>query len=121
MVLNSFSTKDEEYLTNPNVMQVNSPTSTMIRNVTKWFTSRFADYTFLIIEDESSSTDRNMINLFVEEFAKQNIKSETIRISNDLTFDDFEVNGKKVNIPSYSVKAGDVVSLKETFKAKCAA
>lgn len=109
MVLNSFSTKDEEYLTNPNVMQVNSPTSTMIRNVTKWFTSRFADYTFLIIEDESSSTDRNMINLFVEEFAKQNIKSETIRISNDLTFDDLSKimnpGTKYVLLPANSSKS----------------
>jgi small subunit ribosomal protein S4 len=28
----------------------------------------------------------------------------------------FEVNGKKVNIPSYSVKVGDIVSVRETKK-----
>jgi len=43
-VLNCFTTKNEDYLDNPYVYQVNTPTGEMMRNVMNWFDDQFKGY-----------------------------------------------------------------------------
>ena len=52
-------------------------------------------------------------NLFDKAARKQGITGENLLIRQLVVHGHFRVNGKKVTIPSYTVKAGDVITVKE--------
>ncbi len=83
-VLNSFSTKNDDYMTNANSLVVNTPTANLVRNVTRWAKTRFTDCTVVYLKDDKSA-DSEMFSLLKSNFAALGINSQTISVDNDLS------------------------------------
>ena len=58
-VMNCFTTKNEDYLDNPYVYQVNTPTDELMHNVMRWFDERFKGYNVVFLS-ASSDNDKEM-------------------------------------------------------------
>ena len=48
-IINCFTTKNEDYLDNPYIYQVNTPTNEMIHGVMNWFDERFKGYNVIFL------------------------------------------------------------------------
>lgn len=84
-VLNCFSTKNEDYVHNANVLQVNTPTPTLINNLTHWASTRFKDCTVVFLEDGETC---EMYNLIKSDVAELSLATETIKVDEELTMDE---------------------------------
>lgn len=85
-VLNCFSTKSEDYKTNPNILLVNTPTPILVKNLTDWVTTRFAGCEVVYLEDASSEASE-MYNLIKDNLAAASVKSLTLKVDGDLSAD----------------------------------
>lgn len=83
-VLNCFTTKNEDYKTNPNVLLVNTPTPTLVKNLTQWVCDRFAGCEVVYLEDASSDASE-MFNLIKSNFTQASIKGTTLKVDGELS------------------------------------
>jgi len=84
LVLNCFTTKNEDYKTNPNVLLVNTPTPTLVKNLTQWVCDRFAGCEVVYLEDASSDASE-MFNLIKSNFTQASIKGTTLKVDGELS------------------------------------
>ena len=115
-VMNCFTTKNEDYLDNPYVYQVNTPTNEMMHNVMKWFDEQFKGYNVIFL-NASSEEDKEMFEHIRTHINRKKYQTATINVSGDLTYNDIsnQMNpgSKYVFIPS----SGDKTLVKKYIKA----
>ena len=115
-VLNCFTTKNEDYLDNPYVYQVNTPTGEMMHDVMRWFDEQFKDYNIIFL-NAASETDKEMFEHMRKHINRKKYSTATINVNGDLTYNDIsnQMNpgSKYVFIPS----SGDKNLVKKFIKA----
>ena len=115
-VLNCFTTKNEDYLDNPYVYQVNTPTNELMHNVMRWFDDQFKGY-HVIFLNAASENDKEMFELIRKHITNKRYNTTTINVSGDLTYSDISnkmnPGSKYVFIPS----SGDKSLIKKFVKA----
>ena len=102
-VLNCFTTRNEDYLDNPYVYQVNTPTSELMNNVMRWFDEQFKGYNVIFL-NASSDNDKEMFEYMRNHINSKKYNTSTINANGDLTYDDISdkmnPGSKYVFIPS---------------------
>ncbi len=102
-VLNCFTTKNEDYLENPYVYQVLTPTNEMTHNVMRWFDERFNGYHVIYLKS-SEGSDNDIFSNIQTHIQRKGYSSSTIMADNSLSFGDIsnQMNpgSKYVFIPS---------------------
>ena len=115
-VMNCFTTKNEDYMDNPQVYQVNTPTDEMMHNVMRWFDDAFKDYNVIFL-NAASENDKEMFEHIRNHIANKKYPISTINVGGDLTYDDISnmmnPGSKYVFIPS----SGDKALIKKFIKA----
>ena len=115
-VLNCFTTKNEDYLDNPYVYQVNTPTSEMMYDVMRWFDEQFKGYNVIYL-NATGETDKEMFELIRRHISHKGYATSTINVGGDLSYNDIsdQMNpgSKYVFIPS----SGDKNLVKRYIKA----
>ena len=115
-VMNCFTTKNEDYLDNPYVYQVNTPTDEMMNVVMKWFDEQFKGY-HVIFLNASSENDKEMFEQMRTHINRKKYATSTINTSGDLSYNDIsnqmDPGSKYVFIPS----SGDKTLVKKYIKA----
>ncbi len=115
-VMNCFTTKNEDYLDNPYVYQVNTPTNEMMHDVMKWFDDQFKGYNVVFL-NASGESDKEMFEHMRTHINRKKYPTATINVSGDLTYNDIsnQMNpgSKYVFIPS----SGDKALVKKYIKA----
>lgn len=115
-VMNCFTTKNEDYLDNPYVYQVNTPTNEMMHNVMRWFDEQFKGYNVIFL-NAASEEDKEMFEHMRTHINRKKYQTATINVSGDLTYNDIsnQMNpgSKYVFIPS----SGDKTLVKKYIKA----
>lgn len=102
-ILNCFTTRNEDYLDNPYVYQVNTPTSELMNNVMRWFDEQFKGYNVIFL-NASSDNDKEMFEYMRNHINSKKYNTSTINVNGDLTYDDISdkmnPGSKYVFIPS---------------------
>ncbi len=115
-VMNCFTTKNEDYLDNPYVYQVNTPTGEMMHDVMRWFDEAFKDYNIIFL-NEASDNDKEMFEHIKTHITRKKYNTSTINVSGELSYDDIsnkmDPGSKYVFIPS----SGDKGLIKKFIKA----
>lgn len=115
-IINCFTTKNEDYLDNPYIYQVNTPTNEMIHGVMNWFDERFKGYNVIFL-NAASESDKEMFEHIRKHINAKKYNAATINVNGDLTYNDIsnQMNpgSKYVFIPS----SGDKTLLKRYIKA----
>jgi len=115
-VMNCFTTKNEDYLDNPYVYQVNTPTNELMHNVMRWFDEQFNGYNVVFL-NASSENDKEMFELMRTHITRKKYNTATINVSGDLSYNDISnkmnPGSKYVFIPS----SGDKALIKKYIKA----
>ncbi len=115
-VLNCFTTKNNDYLENPYVFQVNTPTNELMHNVMSWFDKHFNGYNVIYLAT-SGENDKEMFEHIRKHINGKKYNTTTINVNNDLTYADIsnQMNpgSKYVFIPS----SGDKTLLNRYIKA----
>ncbi len=115
-VMNCFTTKNEDYLDNPYVYQVNTPTNEMMHDVMRWFDEAFKGYNVVFLND-ASENDKEMFEHMRNHINRKKYSTTTINVNGDLTYDDIsnqmDPGSKYVFIPS----SGDKTLVKRFIKA----
>ena len=115
-VLNCFTTKNEDYLDNPYVYQVNTPTNELMHRVMTWFDEKFKGYNVIYLE-ATDAGDKEMFEHMRRHINGKKYSTASIKVSGDLTYDNIsnQMNpgSKYVFIPS----SGDKNLLKKYIKA----
>ena len=115
-VMNCFTTKNEDYLDNPYVYQVNTPTDEMMDVVMKWFDEKFKGYNVIFL-NATSEDDKEMFEHMRNHINRKKYATSTINTSGDLTYNDIsnqmDPGSKYVFIPS----SGDKALVKKYIKA----
>ena len=115
-VINCFTTKNEDYLDNPYIYQVNTPTNEMIHGVMSWFDEHFKGYNVIFL-NAASENDKEMFEHIRKHITHKKYSTATINVNGDLTYNDIsnQMNpgSKYVFIPS----SGDKTLLKRYIKA----
>lgn len=85
-VINCFSSKNEDYASNPLIIQLNMPTSFLAAAINGFISSEFKDYEVIFLKDASAETADVIPE--VEQYIKsRKIKSHTIDIINSVGFE----------------------------------
>ena len=115
-VLNCFTTKNEDYLDNPYVYQVNTPTEEMMHNVMNWFDNQFKGYNVIYLVS-ASDNDKEMYEDIRTHISRKKYSTNVINVNGDLTYNDISnkmnPGSKYVFIPS----SGDKGLVKKYMKA----
>lgn len=115
-VLNCFTTKNDDYLENPYVYQVNTPTGEMMHNVMRWFDDHFKGYNVIFL-NAVSENDKEMFENIRNHITRKNYSTSVINVTGDLSYNDISNHmnpgSKYVFIPS----SGDKSLIKKYIKA----
>lgn len=115
-VLNCFTTKNEDYLDNPYVYQVNTPTEEMMRNVMNWFDDQFKGYHVIYLVAPGDN-DKEMYENICAHVDRKKYNAKAINVNGDLSYSDIsnlmDPGSKYVFIPS----SGDKNLAKRYLKA----
>ena len=115
-VLNCFTTKNEDYMDNPYVYQVNTPTDELMRRLMVWFDDQFKDCHVIYLEDAGAG-DKEMFDIIRTHITGRKYPTSTIKVNGDLTYNDIsnkmDPGTKYVFIPS----SGDKNLIKKYIKA----
>ena len=115
-VMNCFTTKNEDYLDNPYVYQVNTPTNEMMNGVMTWFDKHFSGYNVIYLA-AASDNDKDMFEYMRKHINGKKYATATINVNGDLSYNDIsnQMNpgSKYVFIPS----SGDKTLIKRYIKA----
>lgn len=105
-VVNTFSTKSEEYMSNPRFFQVNIPHSYMDQKVMEWFDGNFDGYKIIFL-DYADNESKEVLAKF-KKHMKGRYKSREVNVSSGLSADALSAmldpGEKYVFIPSSSSK-----------------
>jgi len=115
-VMNCFTTKNEDYLDNPYVYQVNTPTNEMIHNVMRWFDEKFTDYNVIFLV-AGGDNDKEMFEHMRKHITGKKYPTATINVNGDVSFNtisnQMNPGSKYVFIPS----SGDKNLIQKYIKA----
>ena len=115
-VLNCFTTKNEDYLDNPYVYQVSTPTNELMHNVMRWFDNQFKGYNVIFL-NAVSENDKEMFETIRNHITRKSYNTSVINVTGDLTYNDISnrmnPGSKYVFIPS----SGDKSLIKKYIKA----
>lgn len=115
-VLNCFTTKNEDYLDNPYVYQVNTPTGEMMHNVMNWFDDQFKGYHVIYLVAPGDN-DKEMYENICAHVDRKKYNAKAINVNGDLSYNDIsnlmDPGSKYVFIPS----SGDKNLAKRYLKA----
>lgn len=116
-VLNCFTTRNQDYMDNTQVYQVNTPTDEMMHQVMRWFDEQFKGYNIIYLVS-SGNDDKEMFDSMRSHISSRRYNTSTINVgSNDLSYSDLsnQMNpgSKYVFIPS----SGDKALVKKYIKA----
>jgi LysM repeat protein len=115
-VLNCFTTKNEDYLDNPYVYQVSTPTNELMYNVMRWFDNQFKGYNVIFL-NAVSENDKEMFENIRNHITRKSYNTSVINVTGDLTYNDISnrmnPGSKYVFIPS----SGDKSLIKKYIKA----
>ena len=115
-VLNCFTTKNEDYLDNPYIYQVNTPTGEMMHDVMRWFDERFKDYNVIYL-NATGENDKEMFEIIRRHINGKKYSTSTINVNGELSYNnisnEMDPGSKYVFIPS----SGDKNLLKNFIKA----
>ena len=115
-VMNCFTTKNDDYLDNPYVYQVNTPTGEMMHDVMRWFDDAFKDYNVIFLSS-ASEDDKEMFEHIRKHITHKKYSTSTINVNGELSYDDIsnkmDPGSKYVFIPS----SGDKALIKKYIKA----
>lgn len=116
-VMNCFTTRNEDYLDNPMVYQVNTPTDEMMRTVMQWFDERFGDCNVIFLS-AASDNDKEMFEHMRSHISQKGYHTATINVgSSTLSYDNIsdlmDPGSKYVFIPS----SGDKTLIGRYIKA----
>ncbi len=115
-VLNCFTTKNEDYLDNPYVYQVNTPTGELMHNVMRWFDEQFKGYNVIFL-NATSDNDKEMFEHIRNHINHKKYSTTSINVNDELTYNDISnkmnPGSKYVFIPS----SGDKNLIKRFVKA----
>lgn len=114
-VINCFTTKNDDYLENPYVYQVNTPTDEMMHGVMRWFDEQYKGYDVIFLSAPSDN-DKEMFEHMRKHITGKKYSTATINVNGDLTYNDISnkmnPGSKYVFIPS----SGDKALLKKFVK-----
>ncbi|MDO4512273.1 MAG: LysM peptidoglycan-binding domain-containing protein [Bacteroidales bacterium] len=85
-VINCFSSKNEDYASNPSIIQLNMPTSYLASAVNQLISADFSDYEVIFLKD-ATSQETEIIPEIKQHLKSHNIKSHTIDILNAIEFE----------------------------------
>ena len=115
-VMNCFTTKNEDYLDNPYVYQVNTPTNELMQRVMAWFDEQFNGYNVIYL-DAAGDNDKEMFELIRNHISDKKYPTSSIKVNGDLTYNDISNHmnpgSKYVFIPTN----GDKNLIKKYIKA----
>ena len=115
-VMNCFTTKNEDYLDNPYVYQLNTPTNEMIHNVMRWFDEKFTDYNVIFLV-AGGDNDKEMFEHMRKHITGKKYPTATINVNGDVSFNtisnQMNPGSKYVFIPS----SGDKNLVQKYIKA----
>jgi len=107
-VLNCFTTKNQDYLTNPYTYQVNTPTHDMTAIVLKWFSRQFADYHVIYLMETEGEADKEIFDDIRNHITAQNTPSTSVNVGSEISYNSLSnimnPGSKYVFIPSSSSK-----------------
>ena len=102
-VMNCFTTKNEDYLDNPYVYQVNTPTNEMMHDVMSWFDKHYNGYDVIFLVAQGDN-DKEMFEHMRKHITRKKYNTTTINVNSDLSYNDIsnQMNpgSKYVFIPS---------------------
>ncbi len=107
-VLNCFSTKNDDYLTNPNVYEVNTPSNRFASAVLRWFDTEFGTSEVIFLEDPDAEA-KDIYTDIRSHIVASGMHHTTVSLAGgDLTFDRvsraMNPGARYVFIPSSSSK-----------------
>lgn len=115
-VLNCFTTKNEDYLDNPYVYQVNTPTGEFMSDVMHWFDEQFKDYNVILL-NATDGENKDMYDMIRTHLTNKNYPVETINVGGELSYNDLSnkmnPGTKYIFIPS----TGDKNMVKKYIRA----
>lgn len=85
-VLNCFTNKNNDYLDNPCVYQVITPTSELTENVLKWFDNNFSDCHVIYLV-EADTVGKEIFNNLREHISVQGHSVSTVTVSGEVGYD----------------------------------
>ncbi len=115
-VLNCFTTKNEDYLDNPYVYQVNTPTDEMMHNVMRWFDEQFKGYNVIFL-NASSENDKEMFEKIRTHISRKKYSTSTINVSGDLSYSDISNRMNPGSKYVFISSSGDKALVKKFIKA----
>jgi LysM repeat protein len=122
-VINCFSVKNEDYLTNPQAFQVNIPATYMASKVSDWFDKQFNDYTVIFL-DSKNIEDNDIFSILKQHIVNSKHKNKTLTVADELSFEnltvDMDPGTKYVFIPTSSDKEliSNVIKALKTAKTE---
>lgn len=106
-VVNCFTTKNDDYQNNPNVIQVNTPTPQFTERVLDWFGRQFEGYNVIYLMDASNEGKEIFDNLR-SHIDQMGMHTSTLTVSGDLSYDNLSRHmnpgSQYVLLPSSSSK-----------------
>ncbi len=115
-VMNCFTTKNEDYLDNPYVFQVNTPTGELMHGVMKWFDERFSGYNVIFLVAPGDN-DKEMFEHMKRHINGKKYPTATINVNGEISFNtvsnQMNPGSKYVFIPS----SGDKSLVQKYIKA----
>lgn len=85
-VVNCFTTKNNDYQENSNVVQINTPTPQFTERVLEWFGKQFEGYNVIYLTDASSEGKEIFENLRTH-IDKMGLQTSSIEVGGELSFD----------------------------------
>lgn len=122
-VLNCFTLKNEDYNTNPRVLQLNVPPSYMVGNVAEWFDKQFNGYSVIFLDDPEE-TDNDIFSELRNHIENNGYNTNTLTIIHELAFSNLtkfmDPGTKYVFFPTSGSKAllGKVVKALKKAKSE---
>jgi len=108
-ILNCFTTKNEDYNDNPQVLQVNIPTEQFTAGVTHWFDNKFGTSDYNVIFLEGGQETMEMYSDIKKHITDRGYYTSTVNVGNELSYNDLSRSmnpgTKYVVFPSSSKKA----------------
>lgn len=115
-VMNCFTTKNEDYLDNPYVFQVNTPTGELMHGVMKWFDERFSGYNVIFLVAPGDN-DKEMFEHMRRHINGKKYPTATINVNGEISFNtvsnQMNPGSKYIFVPS----SGDKSLVQKYIKA----
>lgn len=85
-ILNCFATKVDDQQSNSNFIQINTPTPVLIKNMAKWFATRFKECSIIYLQD-ASSENSDMFESIKSNLDNNGFYTQSLKVDGELSFD----------------------------------